>query len=237
MTNFPAIIVPPTPALVYFLNEGTGTTINDSSGNSYGGTLSGTTLATWVTGQAVGPSTGVTVLNFESAVSSKVASTATSITQMGSVMHASLTGWVYIASGSDTFSFGLNKTANLRFALINEGAGVTYMTVEGGVNANYPYFTTPAVGWHFFVVTFDGTQSVAANRVLAYVDNVRQTVTQDGGFQNPQSLSTAANMGGFLVSYDQPNTTYRKGEYCDLRLYATTLTQNFITYLYNTGPK
>jgi hypothetical protein len=226
-----ALYIPPPmlgPVLQWKLNERSGTTATDSSSNGYTGTLEGTPLPTWITGLEA-----TNALSFEDL--GGYVSTSGTVSQMGGSQHASLSGWAYLASTSDTCAFGFTKNSGSRFEFSWTNSKL-YGAVESGGQMNYPYFATTATGWHFVVLTFDGTQATATNRVAIYLDGAAQTPTQ-AGHGNPASLATAANLSNFYLAADLADSAIRGGALADVRLYNETLTPTQVSALYNAGPQ
>jgi hypothetical protein len=154
------------------------------------------------------------------------------ITQIGSVQQASLCGWVEVGTGCYEFEFGCVENSGYAFGLFLNYESICCKVASGG-NINYPVALEPnyAGKWHFFCLTFDGTQAVAANRVTLYVDGVVQTLFQCGA-GNPTSLDTSANLGLFQLNF---GGLYFGGVAQDIRLYNVTLTQAQVTAIYGPG--
>jgi hypothetical protein len=154
---------------------------------------------------------------------------------MGGAQHASMSGWAYLASTADTYAFGFTRTTGYRFELLWDG-GLLYGAVESGGRPNYPYCATKATGWHFVVLTFDGTQATAQNRVAIYLDGAAQPLSP-GGYGNPTSLDTAANLSDFYLAADLGNSAIRGGALADVSLYNETLTAAQVATIYEAGPQ
>ena len=214
--------------LQWELNESSGTTASDSSGNGYTGTIEGNPFPTWITGVDA-----TNVISFESA--GGYVSTTGNVSQMGNAQRASMSGWAYLASTSDTYAFGFTKTAGYRFELLWDDS-ILYGAVESGGKPNYPFCAATATGWHFVALTFDGTKAAAQNRVAIYLDGVAQPLTP-AGYGNPTSLDTAANLSDFYLAADFGNTAVRGGAMANVSLYSETLTPAQVATIYNAGPR
>ena len=180
------------------MTEGSGTTLADSTGHGYNITLENN--PSW----QAGPN-GANALSFNG--STQYGYTATALTPMGGVQHASFSAWVHVASySSSVFTLSAIDANNYPFTLSLFG-GTVYCGVGNGTN-NFPSVSATASwnGWHCVALTFDGTQSIAANRVVLYLDGTPLTLVQDSG--NPSALGSSINLNvsklgvHFLFGYE-----------------------------------
>lgn len=208
----------PNPVLWWKLNDASGSGAADASGNGYAGTWTGTPI--WGTGPNAN---GDAVFNGSSYISS-----AATVSQISGAVNASLSCWLNINNGST--AAGFSGAMGTRFYVLNFG-GTLYFVAENG-SANAPSMSSPANGWHFVVITFDGSQA-SANRVVGYIDG--SPVTLSGTGSNPTSLSTS--LGDLFLGYDSGNNIFsvNGSEADDCRVYAVTLTQGQVTTLYTAG--
>jgi hypothetical protein len=211
-----------TPPLIWWRMDSTetgGTTITDRSGNGYTGTLSGSPIPTWITTALAGGTSTAALTN----VLSGYVTTSGNVSQMGNIQHASISFWFRAPSEGVNISVGFLSTSNHRFgATLIAGSATFYAVIENGAN-NFPNITLTGFGsWHFCVVTFDGTQSTAANRVVVYIDGTAQTITQ-GGSGNPTTTDTAANLGVFYLFRDPSDVDFSVIALDDVRLWTNTI--------------
>lgn len=131
----------------------------------------------------------------------------------------SISGWGYRAATTDSFIVGWSPATHFRCYFIWYLDGNVYWTVDGGPGADSnPNCTLPGIGWHHFVMSFDGARSGIA-RVAAYIDGVPRTLT--AGASNPgATLNTAANLGNFLIGKDVSNTIWATGRVEDVAVWA-----------------
>ena len=154
--------------------------------------------------------------------------------EVAGLTNATLTGWV---NTTNSFAFGFDDFSAHRFGIILE-SGVVYWLAEngGGGYSTCPF--TPDGNWHFFAMTFDGTQS-GWSRVNAYIDGVQQTLTgigaTPGGPGSPGTLDTEDNLGAFSLAYDARTIPF--AIYSDLRIYNRTLSAGEISSLHHETSK
>ncbi len=223
---------PPTipGVVVWLISEGTGSVLNDSSGNGYTGTLFNSPV--WGSGMVGG--NNVNYLTFTAASSQYAQTSASSVSQMAGAVNASISGWINpsVTAGG---MFGFSKINGYRFEMLDD-FGFIYVVCEASGSAAYGYTTAPlSSSWHFVVITFDGSQGTANNRAKLYVDGVLQTLTYSGTF--PTALDTAANLGPFGVGTETANGYYMNGSATDVRISNSTLSQGTINALYAAGPQ
>jgi hypothetical protein len=245
-TAFRAVNTPPSspsgpsPVFRWKIDEGSGTTTADSSGNGYTGTLNtfGGSNPSWVANGS-GISTPATsspyCLQFTSGNSSYVAS-ASSISQMGSVTTASICGWVYLSSTSNNFAMGLTTTNGYRFDIQSlSGGGYTHAE-QGGSNQTYGTFTLAGTGWHFYCAVFNGGLTGNSSRLVLYIDGASTGTSLAFNGTIPASLDTAAHQGDFLLG--QAGGTYGTYSTCgldDVQMFSVALTAAQQTTIYNAG--
>ena len=169
--------------LAYQLDENTGTTAYDSSGNGYDGTL--TNSPAWDTGHF---NSG---LNFVAANASYI--DASSAAPSSTPTAFTLSAWVKSTNDSASSILYVADSAgsNVNDIVIGDGATgycsgelVTIITNRGGSTGNRICYTTTDRGelfdgnWHHLVVTSDGTQ------YQVIIDNVSKTLTVGNGANN-----------------------------------------------------
>lgn len=147
----------------------------------------------------------------------------------GSKTNLSLEAWVYRASSGDVITVGWGGTNNNRFNILWFSDNRLYFQVENGA-INYRYITSTDTGWHHIVLTYDGSQGTASNRVKAYYDGSLQSLT--GGTSTPSSYTITGN---FEIGRESANSRYTLGYHDVTRVWDRTLSGTEVTELYNSG--
>jgi hypothetical protein len=203
------------------MNEGSGTTTADASGNGRTATLTGS--PTWTSNGYSGYG-----LTFNGATNYLNAPLGTAF---GTNQTLSATAWVYATSTTNGPIFGVTDTApgggwNMPFLSI---AGATVYGHIWNVNSNTPLSSTVTLNaWHHLAITYD--PSLGTNNEKFYVDGA--LVAQGtGAFSNSGSTS-------YLTTYipgAKPSgvNSYLNGLIDELRGYSRTLSANEITIIYN----
>jgi hypothetical protein len=198
------------------MDEGTGTTTADSSGNGYTGTLTGSPK--WVPGLI---NEG---LSFSSGSSQSVSSSGPGKALAGAT-GATLCGWV---NTSSTFSLGFNDTTGQRFSIVGTG-GKVYWQVENGASSYPSCPFKPDTNWHWFVLTYTASPSMDLSNITAYIDGLPQGLTAGG---SSPSTVLSSSLGNLSVAHSAANGSYDTMQADDIRLYNRPLTSDEITNLY-----
>lgn len=217
------------PLALFTCAEASGLVWTDSSGNARNGTIN----SAGVTYGSAGPlhNQPSKALGFNG--STGYASAALSSLVSGTA-HGSIEAWLYRAAGSNKAFIGFGGTSSAsRFGILWNNDGLVYFEVEGAVS-NYPNVAFNTTGWHHFAVTFDGSLGTAANRVVAYIDNVQQTLTP-GGAGNPSVLASTANLATFDAGREVGTGTFGAQQCAFAALFATTLTAAKVNNHYQAG--
>jgi hypothetical protein len=252
----PAVVVPP-PVLRWKMNEGSGTTAADSSGNGYTGTLSGVPDPAWITPSArlAGFSTGLSCETNLNRASYAYLTGKTNVGQLANAQHASISCWICQANAatgdtgdSATAGFSSDLTGSNEFTIDYDSDEVLFyvfaatggVTIGGTVDAGFLY---PYGSFAHCVLTFDGTQSLQSNQLVFYVNGVAQTITWFESSTTLTALPSASALGFPTLGYghggndsDNPVTssTYA-GAYGDMQVFDITLTQAQVISIYNAG--
>jgi hypothetical protein len=180
------------------LDEGSGTTVADSSGNNNGGTIAGN--PTWPAGSPAAQASNPHSLALDG-TDDQVQLGVNGFAALDQQRSVSL--WFNYAAapttGNKTYFSASNRAANAGmgagFQLGTRGTALCVWAIGGFV-----YLTTPAPapGWHHLVYTFNGTNH------LMYLDGSPQ-VTSAGVSPNPQSVPVAeAFIGNYLNGNERP---------------------------------
>ena len=215
----------PAPVQRVKCNDGSGGTMADSSGNNYAMTLHGT--YSWETINSVN-------CIYIAGGGENYAATTSTISQMGGVQNASISVWIYTTDGYAAAGFTVEYYGSPGdcFYILPYGTSDVYVEVANG-SGNYPYGAAPSTSaWHHHVLTFDGTQATAANRVKYYVDGSAVGLSQSGA-GNPSSLPSASALGYSVLGQD--NNRDEGGAYADYQLFTNTLTPSQVSALYSAG--
>ncbi len=204
----------------YNMNQTSGTTANDSSGNGNHAALSGGT--SWVAGKN-GNGLGLNGTNAYASLPSGI---------VGNLNDFTISTWVKVTANSDwarIFDFGTGTNNYMFLAPQTGGGGGMRFAITTSGNANEQTMTasTPlAVGsWKHVVVTLSGTTG------RLYVDGV-QVATNANMTLKPSSLgSTNAN----YIGKSQYSDPYLNGAIDDFRIYSRALSASEVSALFAGG--
>jgi len=225
---------PLAPLVIWRMNEGSGTTLNDTGGHADTATISPGTAVVWQsnaglpgttpmwngTGQATAAST--TLTNFEATQSFSVSAWVNATTLGGAL--------VSTLSGANTTGWGLelvNAAGPITFFLISNFGGNNLIQV----NANSGTFSTGTL--HNVVATYTGTRSALGVKI--YVDGVAvaTTIIKDqlvtGSIQNGVPANIGARPGGTVQVLN--------GAMAFVRIYNFTLSSTQVATLFANGPQ
>jgi hypothetical protein len=219
--------VPSSPLVGWWkLNDGSGSSAADSSGNGY--TMSLYNSPSWVSSSLVfGHALSFTASSSQYGecagdVASQVAGSAT----------ATLCYW-FKTSVNQGHTVGFSTTGQERFFTLAYSDSALYLTVEGG---SYGGVRIPDVAdgnWHHLAMVFNGA-GTGWGRITIYLDGVVQSVTNDP-YQPPATLASVAQLGHFYVGWDVYDGAYATGAINDIRLYNIALTSAQVAHVYNGG--
>lgn len=207
----------PGPRLWWKLDETTGSTVNDASGNNYHGTFTGT--KTWVAGRRNG---GVDIVSGAKATVSNLLGKPTNFTIAAWVNCDSVSG-----AGGVAVSVGDNIALIMDEPSANGGkpavafnySGSNYRWASGGTSA-------AGKGWRHYVGVFDD----AANTLKLYIDGVLVgTTNTTSSIDWATTIGTTTAVGG--TSY--PVASYNlDGRVDDVRVYGRALSEAEIAEVY-----
>ena len=225
-TTYSAAILALTPSVYYRMDEATGTTTNDISGNSHNGTLSGTVTLTEPGAIAGDPDTSML---FDGA--SGYLTISAGYTQ--STAAFSLVLWVKLTSNSfsgypcllaNDFPTSTHNGVSLILAPSTDGATGYAQLGNGSTAANLAFGTgVLAVGvWTQYALTYDGTT------LRMYTNGLPTTHT---------ALAGPLGSGASQVSIARypGDSGYVPGYLDEIALFATALTQPQVGTLYQIG--
>lgn len=202
------------PIGYWSLDEGAGIYANDSSGNVNTGTLLGSTLPTWVVGK-FGNS-----LSFNGTTAYVSVADSASLRGMSQL---TLSAWVN-KSTKDIKVFGKWNGGNNY--ILRETAGQIQFytgTTNGVIGGNTGL--VGSTGWHFYVVTYDGTT------MKAYKDGVvgGTTYNQTGSISN----TPGSNL---IIGAEYDISLPQDGLIDDLHIYNRAFSPTEVSELYNWSP-
>ncbi len=213
------------------MNEGTGTQIDDASGNKYNGTLNG---PSWVVGKLRN------ALSFDGANDY----VRTASLPLGDLQKLSIAYWLKVPqpTGAQTITMELSSDGNANpngafwqliygnGSIFSSTLGATALYGAGPVH-NSKTYPMPSVGWHHFVFVYD--RSKASNQIESvYIDGVSQTLA---------ATITSLGAGTYfrndnLYLMSRGGISFFTGGYMDdLRIYNRILSQSEILDLYKSG--
>jgi hypothetical protein len=155
--------------------------------------------------------------------------------------------WTWLSAGNSA-AICLNNTSR-RFGIWNYNAGTAYFICDASGGASYGYANLTLTGWHHVVMSYNGSESSDATKLVGYVDGVKQTLTF-AGFSVPTSLGTQTTfeVGKLLTSYyvsayadvicwDRALTyRYWAGAGTDAMAWDRALTAEQVKAIYDLGP-
>jgi len=210
------------------LNEGSGTTAADSSGNSNTGTLSGVVAPGWATGNLYASALSNTV---GTGGSGGYVSTTNAV--VGNVFNMTESAWVYPTSlsGQSGFNLILSTNNGQPFIEVNSSAQFTFSDRNNTLHI-YTGTTIPTNTWTHLAVTcaFD---NVAHSTTTMYINGSQ--VKQDTGSND--CAFNFATMKWVIATYGLSLGNFGwAGRLQDVRAYTRALTSSDIAELYAFPP-
>lgn len=219
----------PSSMILYLkFDEGSGTTIIDSSGYGNNGTIN---VATY--------SSSVPTLNFSNTHSLNFSGAynyvSLPVTAINNISSGTICAWVNLSdntkctilikqhNGVNTMcSFSIGNSANHESSNV---VGALYFSATNESNLAQSIGTIPIGSWHHVAVTF------TTSSAILYIDGVQDSVTS-GDFSIPDDTSaTNITIGDWLVNDTSSLPT--NGLVDDLRVYNVSLSSGDIANLYN----
>ncbi len=200
------------------MNEGSGTTVADGSGNSNVLTLGGgSTTPTWVSGY-----TGSFALLFDG---NNDVATATSSSSLSPTSAITISAWVKTSGqGSGNAATGTLIRKENAYTVFIDGTSGLLFGIFAGSNCIYGTATTTGV-WHHVCATYD--KSLGSNQMALYYDGAL-VANQTNTNSIPSNANDVAMGGGLLYSDEQLNGTQNA-----TRIYNRALTAAQVLYLFN----
>lgn len=192
------------PVAAYSFNEGTGSSVGDSSGNGNSGTVSG---ATWSTTGKFGNALSFNgTSNYVTINDSATLDLTTGMTLEAWVKPSALTGWrsIIMKEKSGNLVYGMYANTDS-----NKPSGEIYTTGNRDVRSSSALTTTD---WKYVAVTYDGIN------IKIYVDGNEVGSTATSG--NIATSNNALRIGGNSVWGE-----YFKGLIDEVRIYDRALSQ------------
>ncbi len=224
-------------ALYWKLDEGTGSTVTDSSGNGMNGTLLGS--PTWVSGSTAKINGALSFNGTNSAVTSPAVPLNTAV--------VSVAFWLNGGMGSGT-SMILESSPNLNnsdtgFAVSTESSStncpgasnIVWLVLHGNMGYNNSCFQYPGSGWHHYVAVFDKSQG-SQREVSLFIDGATSSVlVQHNSADNTNGFNASPANPIYLMSRGG-SSLFSSGTIDDVRIYTKALSQAEAQALYNWTP-
>lgn len=196
------------------LDDATGTTAADSSGN--GNTLTLSNSPAWSSGPFGG------ALTFAASSSQAAGATLSGFPATAYTLAA----WVKKTTSGEAFFFGMGNTPAGRMDAQLWVDGNAYLTVETSGSSGFYAPALNDTNWHHIVMAFDGTLSGNTNRLRCYIDNV--LVTTPGGAV-PGTVNPSPAI--FTLAW-VPYRSHANGAVDSVRIYNRQITAAEVALLY-----
>lgn len=197
------------PIASYSFDDGTGTTLSDSSGNGYDGVFSDS--PTWTTGKHAG------ALSYDGTDNVDLGGAL----PISGVNKLTLMAWVRRAASREMVEIGrqsLDTGDTIAIEAWNDGN--VYFGVSGPGGYAGGYVPLDDTNWHHVVLVFDGTQSGNVARLKGYIDGFPQILSFEPGIVPSQTSNSATPFGLGMVKGAHSN-----GLIDDVRIYDRALSQ------------
>ena len=143
------------------------------------------------------------------------------VTAIDGVTYAKLSGWIYRTSSASKMGLGRCESTSSRFAIAPFSDGNVYFCVDTGGGQAYGNCAFSTLGWHYFEMTFDGSQSGNANRLVAAIDGIPKTLSYSG------TIPAAIVSANENFTFARVNAASESGFYDDVTL---TIGRRISTY-------
>ncbi len=203
------------------LDETSGGTVADISGNGYNGSLNGGMDA------ATATITGTinTAMQFDGIDDYINAST---IPEMQGASTLSLAAWLRRTATGDYVHFGSENGINGGVSVGYSGGTLYFSSYIGGWA--YGTYNLNDTNWHHVVMLYDGNGATDTDKIKGYIDGVEVNLSYTGTIPTTTYNNPAHTMKiGQFTSYDTD------GDIDDVRIYDRPLSAAEITALYNLG--
>ncbi len=214
------------PTLEWKLDEKTGTTVNDTSGNGLSGTFTNT--PNWLSS---GNCKEGACLSFDSADSDRVVSSSNLGISGGTARTVSF--WIYptSSSGRQTIvNWGANGTST-QFWIEYNGlvGGAQTIFIGGNNNDMYTTATLPLNQWSHVEFTYSGGEFFNNSKI--YYNGIQQTLLDSAGTGTLNTTNSTVSLGYDHVLNRQPF----QGRIDGLKIYNYARTGSQVAYDYNRG--
>jgi len=216
MSTYSTTVLADTPIAYYRLDESSGTSVTDYSGNGYTGTLSGSGTIQGVAGAIVGDSDTAYTFNNSGEVTATVTSLPT-----GSATW-SIEAWINYPSSNSFLSVAvcIGTFTSLACGFIGlDNTGHAQVGTSGGNHSASSVLSTNT--WHHFVGTYNGST------MLLYVDGVQVVSTSQSLSLTGATISIASVTGSLHDTF--------KGSIDEVAIYNAVLTPTRVVAHYQAG--
>ncbi len=202
------------------LDESSGTTAADSSVNGKTATL--TNAPSWVAGKFGN------ALSFSPGSAQSAGAESVGLASLGT---ASISCWMQRNSSSARVMVGCAIDTTAVFAInFTDDPGILFRTANGSATFAFSSVTASDTSWHSVIVTFDGSQSTDATKLLIYIDG---TLDASPSFNGPIP-TTLSSQNAFRIGKVASESADSNGLIDDVRIYNRVLTQSEVTLLQTT---
>jgi len=222
-SGVPADLTSYSPVLWTRFEEGTGTSIADSSGNGH--------TATLTNGPTFSSDVPVYVFNRYSTSYDGTDDYADcgDVTTLNSASAFTFSVWVKFPNTTDVahcMSKYLNATNRMHIAI---ASNILYFNLSNG-GSQYGQVAFTNTDWCHIAMVYDGSLSGNSNRLKAYINNVQQSLTFTGTIQ-----ATTVNLTGQPLRFWNQGSTYGAALCDEYALFNSALTTGQLTTIYNGG--
>lgn len=231
--SYSSAVIADAPVAYWRLNDPSGTTATDSSGNGHNGTYSNVTLNATGALSSCDPTNAAGGFNG----SSSYVSNSTNVGGFTLTTPFSVEAWFYtpspgteetlVANAYSTAGWNLRLSPSgdanhIRFALLTSGSAYRYVDSTATVSASQ---------WHHVVATYDGSNSPTSGLKI-YLDGTDVT----GSIVNAGTLSTITTSNPVYLGRDNYSTPhYFNGSIDEVALFGSALSAARVQAHYQTG--
>ncbi len=224
--SYSGAILADTPNIYYRLDESSGTTTTDSSGNGFNATYAAAGVTLGVAGAIVNDANTAITLD---GLAGSVHEVSGAGAPTGSA-NRSVEAWFKTASATDMpiVAYGTPGVANQDFGVYVNGTAIEVKT-GAGTTITFPGTTSLSNGaWHHLVVTYDS--GAPAGNLKVYIDGA------NFGTQTPvpAALNTTLDAAGFEAGKDE-TPAFFNGSLDEVAIYSTVLSPNQVSSHFKAG--
>jgi hypothetical protein len=215
------------PVAGYRLNETSGTSAADTQAANPGTIVNTPTLGV----TSLVPNDTDKAMQFAAASSQYVTVSGSGLsTIFNSATNASILFAAKWSANTDRIVVGFCQSGGTRFMVRKDNDGSMIALVEGGQASGMQLNSPPAAGTHLILMTFDGTQGTANNRVKVYVDGASAALTN---VVNASPTALNNTVGQFEIGRALSDSMFANGTIDEVYLFHSTLSSTDATNLYN----